>query len=57
MPRRHPVGRLIGRHFGSFGESQRKSLTAVVLGLLAGGRLGLAAIARGMTSSARETLR
>lgn len=57
MPRRHPVGRLIGRHFGSFGESPRKSPTAVVLGLLAGGRLGLAAIARGMTSSAREALR
>jgi hypothetical protein len=51
MPRRHPVGRLIGQHFGAFRKSQRKTLTALVLGLLAARRLGLAAIARGMTSA------
>jgi len=48
MARRHRVGQLIGRHFGSFRKSQRKTLTALVTGLVAGGRLGLAAIARGM---------
>lgn len=48
MPRRHRVGQLIGRHFGSFRKSQRTTLSSLALGLVAGGRLGLAAIARGM---------
>lgn len=50
MTRRHRVGELIGRHFGAFRKSQRTTLGALVLGLVLGGRLGLAAIARGMES-------
>jgi hypothetical protein len=39
---------VIGRHFGSFRKSQRKTMAALAWGLLMAGRLGLATIARGM---------
>jgi len=51
MTRRHRVGQLIGRHFSALRKSQRTTLGALVLGLVLGGRLGLAAIARGMSSA------
>jgi len=46
MDRRHSLAALIGEHFASFRKSRRKTLTALVFGLLMGRRLGLATIAR-----------
>jgi hypothetical protein len=48
MSRRRSLAALIGQHFASFRKSRRKTLTALVFGLLMGRRLGLAAIARTM---------
>jgi hypothetical protein len=48
MDRRRALEGLIRRHFGSFRKSQRKTICDLTWGLLARGRLGLAAIARGM---------
>jgi hypothetical protein len=48
MDRRRSLAELIGHHFATFGKSRRTTLTALVLGLLMGRRLGLAAIARRM---------
>ncbi len=59
MARRHRVGQLIGRHFRPFRKSQRTTLAALAAGLVAGGRLGLAAIARGMgaTTTVRHRIK
>jgi len=51
MSRRRSLAGLIGQHFGSFRKSRRKTLTALVFGLLMGRRLGLAAIARRMAGA------
>jgi hypothetical protein len=51
MHGRRQVEVLIGRHFGSFRKSQRKTMAALAVGLLASGVLGLAAIAHGMADS------
>lgn len=48
MTRRRSLAALIGQHFAPFRKSRRKTLTALVLGLLLGRQLGLAAIARRM---------
>jgi len=48
MARRRSLAALIGQHFAPFRKSRRKTLTALVFGLLMGRRLGLAAIARRM---------
>lgn len=48
MVGRRSLAGLIGQHFAPFRKSQRKTLTALVFGLLMGRRLGLAAIARRM---------
>lgn len=48
MNRRRPIEKVIERHFGMFRKSQRKTISDLSLGLLKRGRLGLAAIARGM---------
>jgi hypothetical protein len=49
MDRRRSLMDVIGRHFGSFRKSQRKTMAALAWGLLMAGRLGLASIARGMS--------
>ena len=51
MDRRRSLARVIGRHFGSFRKSQRKTMAALAWGLLMAGRLGLASIARGMADA------
>jgi hypothetical protein len=51
MDRRRSLLGVIGRHFGSFRKSQRKTMAALAWGLLMAGRLGLASIARGMADA------
>ena len=48
MDKRRSLSRVIGRYFGSFRKSQRKTIAALAWGLLMARRLGLASIARGM---------
>ena len=53
MGRRCSLGDVIERHFGAFRKSQRTTMAALCEGLLAAGRLGLAAIAAGMGGKAK----
>jgi len=53
MDRRRCLKGVIERYFGSFRKSQRKTMTALCEGLVAGGRLGLAAIGRAMAGTAK----
>jgi hypothetical protein len=48
MLRRRPLRSLIGKHFACFRKSQRRTISDLLLGLLTRGKIGLAAIARGM---------
>jgi len=48
MDRGRSLGVVIGRHFGAFRRSQRKTMAALAWGLLMAGWLDLASIARGM---------
>jgi len=59
MDRRRSLAAVIERHFSSFRKSQRKTLLAVCWGLVVGGRLGLASIARGMldTTTVRHRIK
>ena len=55
MPASRGLLVLIRGHFGAFRKSQRKTLCDLTSGLLRGGKVGLAQIARGMV--ARTTVR
>jgi len=48
--RRRCIREIIGRHFGVFRKSQRKTMGDLTLGLLRSGKAGEAGIARGMIS-------
>ena len=59
MHRRRQIARIIGRHFTLLRKSQRRTLSALSVGLNLPGKLGLAAIAHGMLSatSVRHTIK
>ena len=48
MRRRRPSSRFIQQHFAGLRKSRRNTICALVAGLMSAGRLGVAAIARGM---------